>query len=380
MNPMPALDVEPILPEVERLAPVARAQRFMTREVVEKLTGVGLFRAMLPRDFGGMELPPVEFFRALIRLAESDMSAAWIGGVVGIHPYQIALMGETALRDVYGQSPDVRVSSSYNPSGAVTATAPGGGLMLSGRWGWSSGCQHSDWLLLGAVAPGDNMVSTCLVPMSSCRIEDTWNSMGLQGTGSNDIVIDQPVRVPPGHIHHQLDGFNCRHGQTSPLYSIPWAQLFSGCVAVPSIGAARHALKLFAANRNPSTVDATKAHTDPDVLRRVAEAAMLIDDTESTFLRNIAAITAAVERGEEVTLEERARCRYYTGSIVSRMIAAVDLLFDAAGGRSVYAGSAIQDIWHDIHITRAHVANNPVPFARNYGNLLLGGENRDFFI
>ena len=167
------LDVQPILADVARLAPQARAQRHMTPEVIELLTKAGLFRAMLPRKFGGLELEPTAFFRALIQIAESDMSAGWIGGVVGIHPFQIALMGDAALSDVYGSSPDVRVSSSYNPSGSRTVTTSEG-LLLSGRWAWSSGCQHSDWLLLGAVEEGDTLLSTCLVPMSACRIEDTW--------------------------------------------------------------------------------------------------------------------------------------------------------------------------------------------------------------
>ena len=373
------LDVQPILADIARLAPQARSQRYMTKEVMELLTRAGLFRAMLPRKFGGLELTPTAFFRALIQLAESDMSAGWIGGVVGIHPFQIALMGDAALTDVYGESPDVRVSSSYNPSGSKTVTTSEG-LLLSGRWAWSSGCHHSDWLLLGAVQEGDMLLSTCLVPMSACRIEVTWNTMGLQGTGSNDIVIDEPVLVPRHRIHRQMDGFNGVHSQEGAMYSIPWGQLFAGCVAVPSIGAARHALKVFSANSNPSTVDVSKLHGDPDILRRVAEASALIDETQTAFLGNIAGLVETVERGETVSQLERARCRYFTGSIVSNMIKAVDLLFDAAGGRSVFSGAEIQNIWHDIHITRAHVANNPVPLARNYGNMLLGGETRDYFM
>ena len=62
------------------------------------------------------------------------------------------------------------------------------------------------------------------------------------------------------------------------------------------------------------------------------------------------------------------------------MMKAIDLLFDVAGGRSVFLGAEIQNIWHDVHIARAHVANNPVPLARNYGNMVLGGENADFFL
>jgi len=62
------------------------------------------------------------------------------------------------------------------------------------------------------------------------------------------------------------------------------------------------------------------------------------------------------------------------------MAQAVQRLFEVAGGRSVFNGAEIQNIWRDINIARAHVANNPTPFARNLGNMLLGGENGDFFI
>ena len=89
---------------------------------------------------------------------------------------------------------------------------------------------------------------------------------------------------------------------------------------------------------------------------------------------------SVVDRGNKIPLTDRARYRYETGTIVVRMMKAIDLLFDVAGGRSVFEGAEIQDIWHDVHVARAHVANNPVPLARNYGNILLGGKNADYFI
>jgi 3-hydroxy-9,10-secoandrosta-1,3,5(10)-triene-9,17-dione monooxygenase len=98
------------------------------------------------------------------------------------------------------------------------------------------------------------------------------------------------------------------------------------------------------------------------------------------MLRNFNAMMQRVMNGQEVSIEDRVRYRYQAATVIGEMIRAVDLLFDVAGGRSVYRGSEIQQIWHDIHIDRAHVANSPVSFARNWGNMMLGGENQDFFI
>jgi len=87
-----------------------------------------------------------------------------------------------------------------------------------------------------------------------------------------------------------------------------------------------------------------------------------------------------VENDIDIPMDKRIQYRYQASLVIERMIKAVDLLFDVAGGRSVFNGSPIQDIWHDIHIARAHVANNPIGFARNWGAVMLGGDNTDVFV
>jgi 3-hydroxy-9,10-secoandrosta-1,3,5(10)-triene-9,17-dione monooxygenase len=72
--------------------------------------------------------------------------------------------------------------------------------------------------------------------------------------------------------------------------------------------------------------------------------------------------------------------RYQASLVIEKCIAGVDLLFDAAGGRSVFNNHPLQQLWHDIHIARCHVANNPTPFARGLGRTQLGVENMDMFI
>ena len=77
------------------------------------------------------------------------MSTAWVLGVVGIHPFQLALYDDKAQNEVYGDDPDTLVSSSYAPLGQVEVVD--GGFKLSGHWQWSSGSEHCEWALLGAL-------------------------------------------------------------------------------------------------------------------------------------------------------------------------------------------------------------------------------------
>jgi 3-hydroxy-9,10-secoandrosta-1,3,5(10)-triene-9,17-dione monooxygenase len=372
------IDIQPHLKAFGRRGSEGRELRKIPDESIADLKKSGFIRSMVPKRWGGLEVTPQEFFSAQIEIAEHDMSTAWVAGIIAVHAFQLALMDENAQQDVYGDDPDCCVSSSYNPVGGKTEVTDGG-IMLSGHWGWSSGCDHCDWVLLGAIVAGEGY-RTFLLPRSDYQIEDTWFSMGLQATGSNDIIIDEPVFVPDYRTHKQMDGFNCLNQQPNPMYSMPWAQTFIRVVSSPAIGAARHALSLFIENASTSSTDVTRLVGDPDVLRRVVETENLIDQAHTMMLRNFNAMMQRVMNGQEVSIEDRVRYRYQAATVIGEMIRAVDLLFDVAGGRSVYLGSEIQQIWHDIHIARAHVANSPVSFARNWGNMMLGGENQDFFI
>jgi len=350
------LDITPALEVVSKNAAQGRKDRQVTKDTVEAIRKTGFFRTFLPKQYGGLELPPQEIFKAAVDIAERDMATSWISGIIAVHAYQLSLMDPKAAQDVYETGPDTLVSSSYNPAGAKVETAEGG-FNLSGRWGWSSGSGHCSWVLVGGLIfdQGKENIHyrTFLVPRVDYDIEDTWNAMGLQGTGSNDIVIDKPVFVPDYRNHHQMDGFACK---------------------------AKHALQLFIDNAQGSSTDVTRLASDPDVTRRVAECANLIDETEAIMYRNFDEMMDAVTNGREIPMKDRIKYRYQASLVIERMMKAVDMLFDVAGGRSVFHDSPIQDIWHDIHIARAHVANNPIGFARNLGAVHLGADSTDVFV
>ena len=373
-----AIDVEPYLPLIAELADQGRAQRQLERQVIDALVDAGFMRAWLPKRWGGLEATPEAFFRAHLRIAEQDMSAAWVAGIIAVHAFQIAIMNHRALEDVYADDPNTLISSSYNPVGAKVEACEGG-FRLSGRWGWSSGSEHCAWALLGGIVPGDDY-RTFLVPRSDYRIEDTWFAYGLQATGSNDIVIETPVFVPEHRTHKRMDGFNCIHPQQNPIYSIPWAQIFVRVVTTPAIGAARRALSIFTGNAAGSSTDPTKLQGDPDIVRRVAESLNEIDRTEVLLFHCFDEMMRRLVAGQSLDIMDRVRYRYQASIVIDEMTAAVDRLFEVAGGRSVFEGAAIQDIWRDIRVARAHVANNPTAFARNLGAMALGAENGDPFV
>jgi len=353
-----------------------RAAREMSKEVVDALKECGFFTMLLPKQWGGLERRPQEIFAEQVRIAEADMSTAWAGGIIAVHAFQLALMSEEAQREVYENDPNTLISSSYNPVGARAEMCEGG-FMLHGRWGWSSGSGHCTWALLGGVIPGDGY-RTFLVPRSEYEIEDTWNVMGLQGTGSNDVVIPEPIFVPEHRTHKQMDGFNCVNDQENPMYDLSWAQTFVRVVNSAAIGALKKAVKVFVESKQGnSTTDMTKFAGDVETQERLAKVLNTIAELEAVMYHNFDKMEAA---NWKPSLEDRIMYRYQASLVIDKAIEAIDTLFDVAGGRSVFNGHPLQQLWHDIHIARCHVANNPTAFARNLGSVTLGMENKDVFI
>ena len=374
-------DIQALQDRFRQRATVTREARRLPDESVRELQDVGFFLALQPKHFGGYELDPQDFFRMQCAIAQGCMSTAWAGGIIAVHAFQLALMDERAQQDVWGDDIHTRVSSSYAPLGKVTPVE--GGFRLSGRWGWSSGSDHCSWVLLGAIVPHEGY-RTFLVPRADYAIEDTWHSMGLQGTGSNDILVEDAF-VPDYRTHRQVDGFTGNNPgvtlNTAPLYRLPWAQTFIRVVSTPAIGAAREGLRLYQeAVKGKASGDITKLAGDVGTLERIAAASTEIDTMEALLYRNFDNMMAAAVAGEPISIEDRALYRYQASLVIEKSIGVIDSLFSSAGGASVFAGSEIQQRFLDIHTARAHVANNPTSFARNLGALRLGAENQDYFI
>lgn len=371
-------EMQPLLRE---RAQQAKAERKIPQQSIDELEQLGFFLTLQPKAYGGLELDPQQFFILQMAIAEACMSTAWASGIIACHAFQIALMDKQAQEEVWKDSIHTRISSSYAPMGKVEAVD--GGFKFSGRWGWSSGCNHCSWVLLGGIIPGEGY-RTFLVPESDYEIVDTWHSMGLQGTGSNDIVVKDAF-VPDYRTHKQMDGFlGINPGlavNDAALFRIPWAQIFIRIVSTPAIGACKDALRLYIQGAfNKQSNDPTKLAGDSATQERIAAATQGIDEMECILLRNFDQIMRAVNAGEEIPLSERIKYRYQASLVIEQSIKVVDSLFSVAGGASVFEGSEIQQRFLDIHTARAHVANNPTAFARNMGAVALGMENQDPFV
>jgi 3-hydroxy-9,10-secoandrosta-1,3,5(10)-triene-9,17-dione monooxygenase len=380
--------VRGLIPGIRERAAACEALRRLPDETFKEYQEAGLLRALQPARWGGFEISPLTFYEAVMEVAAACPSSAWFLGVVGIHNWQLGLFPEAAQQDVWGEDTSVPISSSYAPTGKVERVD--GGFRLSGRWSFSSGCDHCQWVFLGGVAPGSGPapdMRTFLVPRSDYRILDNWHVAGLAGTGSKDIVVEGAF-VPEHRTHRFVDAYLLANpGQaTNPgaVFRLPFGCVFSFCIAVPAIGAARGALDSYRTTMRQklAAYDGSKVADDPFAQRRLSEAALEIDAASAEVRSTWAAIWALAEAGAPIPLELRARARWSATSVVMRGVRAVDLLFEASGGRALYLDNPIQRFFRDTHAMRAHALNNPDKASQTFGYAELhpGQAPPDFFL
>jgi 3-hydroxy-9,10-secoandrosta-1,3,5(10)-triene-9,17-dione monooxygenase len=366
----------------------ATKERALPAETIRDMQEAGFFRVLQPKRWGGYEMDPQVFFDIQMALAEGCMSTAWVYGVVGVHPFQLALFDDRAQHDVWSKDDRTLLSSSYQPVGKVERVE--GGFRLSGRWGFSSGCDHCDWALLGSIIPpaeagGAPDMRTFLLPRKDYTIVHDWNVFGLQGTGSHGIIVDQAF-VPEYRTHRALDGFAISNpGQavnTAPLYRVPWAQVFVRAVSSAAIGALQGALdgyKSIVAKR-VSTNTGQASKSDPAALNAAARTQSAILEMKSVLHRNFDEIMAAVRAGREIPLIDRVRYRYESSQIGRRCAELCDELMPLLGGRAIYMDSPVVRYWLDINAARAHVANDPRLIGASLGALYVGEPVQEFFV
>jgi len=377
-----------MIPALKARSAAATAQRRLAPETVRELQDAGFFRVLQPRRCGGYEMDPQAFFDIQLALAEGCMSTAWVYGVLGVHPFQLALFDARAQEDVWGKNDAALVSSSYQPVGKVECVD--GGFRLSGRWGFSSGCDYCDWVLLGSLVPpaepaGAPDMRTFLLPRRDYKIIEDWNVFGLQATGSHGISVEQAF-VPEYRTHRAVDGFtgtNPGHVvNTGMLYKVPWAQVFVRAVSTAAIGALQGALDAYAAiaARRVSTNTGKATKLDPNALNAAALTHSAVLEMKTVLQRNFAEMMATVRAGREIPMNERVRYRYESAQVVRRCAELCDRLMPLLGGRAIYMDSPVVRYWLDINAARAHVANDPALIGTSAGAMYLGETSQEFFV
>jgi 3-hydroxy-9,10-secoandrosta-1,3,5(10)-triene-9,17-dione monooxygenase len=347
---------------------------------VAALRDSGLMRMLQPAESGGHEAHPCDFLEAVMAIRGCG-AAAWVGGVVGVHPWQLAFMSRDVQQQVWGDDPDVWIASPYAPAGL--ATRVDGGYLLTGRWPFSSGTDHCDWVHIGGLI-GDEQGQMVMPPQMGhfllprrdyTILDDSWDVVGLRGSGSKDLVVNGAFvpddRVLP--VSKLLDGtIAADTGRDEPLYRIPLYSLFASAIAASIIAICENALEAHLDHaRERSNALGVPVKQDPHVLPFVGEAASEIRSCRSQLLCNLEELMAKVQAGDEITMEYRSLVRSDQVRCSWRAVQAVNAVFHRSGGAGLRMDKPLQRFWRDANAALTHAVNMPgLPYQTSALSLL----------
>ena len=371
-----------LVPDLREQASVAELERRMSREIVAAIKERGLFRVLQPARCGGLELDFHTHLDVVEEIAKGCASTAWCLGVLQIHSWVAGLMTREAQDDIFGANPDALVAAVFSPRGI--AREVDGGYRLEGFWPFSSGCEHSDWMILGARVidrDDETLDEACFaVPMSDITIHDDWYVAGLRGTGScgtscKDTFVPthrfisfreaRKGKTPGGHVHE------------SSLYRAPLAPPLSLALCGAALGLGVSAIrdfKEYLPNRTNPHLRGASQIDSPLMHQVVAAAHCRVDAAREMLHRAAADIHEAANRMGRMKMKTRARVRMDCAYAVRLCMESIDEIFMACGGSGLSERNPIQRAWRDVHAINQHATLQFTTNSQIYGRTLLGME------
>ena len=353
MTPEGVLDaVRALAPDIAARADEVEAARTLPRDLLDELIGAGCFRLFMPPSHGGLGADLVSAMRVFEALARVDGSVAWTV-LIGSGSW-IDLTGlPRATFDAVFDRPDVIVAGVFHPAGTIVAVDDG--YRVRGRWGFASGCEHADVLYgncVEGVVDGVPQLRIAIFTPEDVRIEDTWTTVGLRGTGSHHFRVDDVV-VPTERTLRPLVDEPCLD---EPIARIPPPPLLSLTIAAIAVGIAQGALDdvlAVAAGKVP-LLAAGPLSANPLFQLELADADAAMHAARALLSDTAGRVWQAAVDAEPLTLEQRARVRAGAVWATAQAAAIVQVAHRAAGSTSVYADCPLQRRLRDVHTLAQH--------------------------
>ena len=373
---------EAVAPILTEHADASAEARTLALESVSTLEDAGFFRMASPQEVGGCDVHPATQVEAFEHLATADVSSGWVAmiqaetpGIAGSH-----LRDGIGLDTVFGNGVP-RVAGTANPEGVATAL-PDGSFRLNGRWSFASGIRHCDWVLANSVVvkedgsrpqPQDGLppVIGSVVEQSRLVVEDSWNTMGLEGTGSchyqaHEVVVQPEFTTPFG---------GARAARGGPWFENPTITFLSPGHTGIALGSARRALELL----NGEVGNRTRFGQGGSVADRGAfqrdygEKFSLYDAARAYALSTLDEAMAWREAGQETTPALDARVRAMVAWVTDACVEVVRFCHHHGGGAAAFSDSPLQRVFRDIIVASQHIYVADTAYERS-GAFRLGRE------
>lgn len=374
---IPVLDAARALqPEFAERAQEMEDVRRLPADLAQKMADAGIFRMITPSIYGGLESSPREIVDVVEAVAEANASAGWCAMIAATTAMNAAYMAPEFAREVYAD-PMTITGGVFAPMGK--AVVDGDDYIVSGRWQWGSGSANCTWLCGGCMVFEDGELRTLpsgrpdarmmVFPAGDAELIDTWHVMGLKGTGSGDIAVDN-IRVPKGRsVSLVVDKPNI----DGALYKFPAFGLLALGVAATALGNARGTLAAFAdlaaakKNQGSAKTLSERVNIQAEMAKMTAAfrsaRAYLHDEIDQTW--------DVAQSSDEIPVERRAALRMACTHMVRTGADIARNCYDLGGGAALFQSSDLQRRFRDAHAMTQHIVTAPGTWELT-GRLLFG--------
>jgi indole-3-acetate monooxygenase len=376
-------DAHPVVAAARALGPALRAaQPEMDAEgklpagLLQSMTKAGLFRLVTPAHLGGLDVDAVTMLSAVEEVAKGDGSAGWTVAV-GNSGLLWGSLQPDAARTVFAAGPDVISAGSANPAMGRAVRVPGG-YQVSGTWKFASACRHATWFTLNSlVTDGKDFIRNergavdtrvVVLPAEQVCILDTWHVVGLRGSGSNDVKVDDAF-VPEAFAFGP-DPSSARRGMPWDFPRSSWLGI--GFAAV-GLGLARSAIDCVVdlAGAKKPVGSPNLLRDRPNVQADVARAEIKLRAARGLLHQMVDTMWRDAEAGRVIGLEQRALLRGAAVNSAQVSAEVTDLMYATAGATSLYQTFPIERCWRDVHAMTQQIMVSP-QFWEVTGRVLLG--------
>lgn len=371
-----------MIPLLREMGPRHDEEKRVSDKVAKLLRDNGFYRICQSPENGGYGMRPSVLWRVTREIARGDSATAWVLGLTGLHSWLAGFFPAQAQDDVFAGGRDaVVVALTGNVGRGVSVRLEDDHYVLDGKWTYASGIDVADWavVLVEVEVDGRREQHLLLVPAASFRIDhDSWNVLGMRGTGSKDVYLENE-RVPRYRALNwqelqrlKAPGLERNRG---PIYRIPHTSLFVMSVAAPVVSVAYGMLDLYldtVKKRIPAGLRASQTE-DRFSLAELGKAASQLGMAFNLLMHDVDEMYDRAVAGDEFTVDDRTRYRVDGAIIADTALSAADILVRNLGG-SLLPNGPIERCFRDLHSMAAHFLLQISPAAELHGRSLLGLE------
>jgi len=365
---------ESLRPFLRAAAPRIEAARELPPDVLDALHGAGLFRLLIPRDLGGAEADLVTLVRVVQAVAEGDASAAWCIGQAAGCAMAAAYLPREVAAGLFGR--DKRAVLAWGAGVNGQAVREGTGWRVTGKWQFASGARHATLLGgLTTLAGTGGTVRTFVFPRAGIALIDTWQVLGLRGTGSDGYAVAD-LYVPESH------GFDRTVPAPHPgaLYRVPLVQVYPLAFGAVALGVARamlDAVLALAIDKSPRGLGRMRDNAAVQGLLGWWETRWR---AARSFLLHTAAETwADLAAGQPLSAAHSLDIRMAATHAILESRAVVDAAFHEAGASAIFDSAPFEQRLRDMHAVAQQVQGRRANFEA-VGCHLLGMTDTPLFV